>query len=246
MIDIYRSCIAATLLAVLTSAPSGPVQSAEDVAAVLQRQTQEMLDAIAAGDRAPWTRYLHEQMISTVEDGTVKSRTQLIDEIRALPAGVWGKLRVTAFKATVVGDTAIATYVADEDEGYFGQVLHAKYATTDTWLRVGSSWQLAASAVLALRTDPPAITPPEAALDQYVGVYALTPEITYTIRRTPQGLTGQRTGRDPVRLDVELADCLFTPGQPRLRKIFQRDAQGRITGFVERRESWDIAWQRLR
>jgi hypothetical protein len=47
-------------------------------------------------------------------------------------------------------------------------------------------------------------------------------------------------------LKVELADCLFVPGQTRLRKIFQRDAQGRITGFVERRESWDVQWTRQR
>jgi hypothetical protein len=46
-------------------------------------------------------------------------------------------------------------------------------------------------------------------------------------------------------LKVELADCLFVPGQPRLRKVFQRDANGRVTGFVERRESWDIAWRRV-
>jgi hypothetical protein len=47
-------------------------------------------------------------------------------------------------------------------------------------------------------------------------------------------------------LKSELADCLFVQGQPCLRKIFQRDATGHVTGFVERRESWDIRWQRVR
>jgi hypothetical protein len=37
----------------------------------------------------------------------------------------------------------------------------------------------------------------------------------------------------------------FIKGDPRIRKIFQRDRSGRITGFVERRESWDIVWDRL-
>ena len=31
----------------------------------------------------------------------------------------------------------------------------------------------------------------------------------------------------------------------RLRKVFERAVDGRITGFVERREIWDIRWQRL-
>ena len=34
-------------------------------------------------------------------------------------------------------------------------------------------------------------------------------------------------------------------GDPRIRKIFQRDALGRIAGFVERRESWDIVWLKV-
>jgi hypothetical protein len=75
-------------------------------------------------------------------------------------------------------------------------------------------------------------------LDEYVGVYALTPDVTYAIRRAGEGLTGQRTGRAPEVLKVELADCLFVPEQPRLRKIFSRDASGSITRFAERRETW--------
>jgi hypothetical protein len=38
----------------------------------------------------------------------------------------------------------------------------------------------------------------------------------------------------------------FVPGRPRLRTVFQRGPDGRITGFVERRESWDVVWKRAR
>jgi hypothetical protein len=37
----------------------------------------------------------------------------------------------------------------------------------------------------------------------------------------------------------------FVPGEPRLRYLFQRDAAGRITGFLQRRESWDLVWKRV-
>jgi len=222
----------------------GQTSSSTDVQAILQRQTQELMDAVAAGDHGPWTRYLHDQMFYAAEDGTTKSKAQLLDELRPLPKNIWGKLRVTRFRAIVHGGTAVTNYVAEEDEGYFGQTLHARYLATDTWLQSADGWRLVATQVTALRDDPPAITLPAAKLDDYAGVYTLTPEVTYTIRRGPDGLTGERSDRKPETLKVEIADCLFVPGQPRLRKIFQRDADGRITGFVERRETWDIVWRR--
>jgi hypothetical protein len=44
---------------------------------------------------------------------------------------------------------------------------------------------------------------------------------------------------------VEAPDVLFVPGQPRERRIFQRDGVGQITGFIERREGEDIPWKRV-
>ena len=58
------------------------------------------------------------------------------------------------------------------------------------------------------------------------------PEFVYTVLLKPK----------PLRL--ESPDVFFVPGEPRIRRIFQRDAAGHITGFVERRESWDILWKR--
>ena len=45
-------------------------------------------------------------------------------------------------------------------------------------------------------------------------------------------------------LDAETRDVFFIKGDPCIRRIFQYDATGRVTGFVERRESWDIVWNR--
>ena len=218
--------------------------SSDDVTALLQRQTQELMDAIATGDRAPWMRYLDDRVVYAAEDGATKSKDDLITEIRPFPKDIWGRIRVTQFRSTRHGDTAIANYISEEEEGYFGQVLHARYLSTDTWIRTPAGWRLAASQVLAVREDPPAIQLPDERLDEYVGAYALTDTVSYTIRREGHALVGVRTGRPAETLKVELPDCLFVPGDPRIRKIFQRDAGGRITGFVERRESWDVTWRR--
>lgn len=228
-----------------TVAPKTESQPGSELNALLQRQTQQLLDALAAGDRAPWQRYVADNVVFLTEDGTRKSKADLIAEVRAFPPELWGRIRVTNFDVVRHDRVAIATYIADEDEGYYGQVIHARYRSTDTWLLTSGAWQMIASQVLALRDDPPSIELPASALEAYVGRYALTPAVSYTITREGASLRGQRTGRKEETLKVEVPDVLFVPGQPRLRKIFKRDSSGRITGFVERRETWDIAWQRV-
>jgi hypothetical protein len=64
----------------------------------------------------------------------------------------------------------------------------------------------------------------------------------YTLSVSGGELTGARTGLKPTVWKMETPDVFFIPGDPRIRKIFQRDASGNITGFVERRESWNISW----
>ena len=102
-----------------------------------------------------------------------------------------------------------------------------------------------ASQVHAQLIDPPALQLPSARLDEYAGVYRLNADIKFTIRREGSRLVGERSGRPAQTLSVEAADVLFVAGQPRSRKIFLRGADGRITGFVDRREGRDIPWTRI-
>jgi uncharacterized protein DUF4440 len=220
-------------------------QPTSDVRALLERQTQQLMDAVAAGDRSPWQRYVAEDVVFLAEDGARKTKADLVNEIRAFPPEIWGRIRVTGYDVVRHDRIAVATYVADEEEGYYGQVLHARYRSTDTWLLTNGAWQMIASQVLALRDDPPSVDLEPSALDVYVGRFALTDSVIYTMTRDGGELRGQRTGRNAETLKVEAVDVLFVPGQPRLRKIFRRDPAGRITSFVERRESWDISWRRI-
>jgi hypothetical protein len=57
-------------------------------------------------------------------------------------------------------------------------------------------------------------------------------------------MEGQRPGREAEKLLAEAPDVLFVPGQPRYRYVFLRDSDGRITGFAQRREAWDLVWKR--
>jgi hypothetical protein len=230
----------AVLLFAATAAPAP-----EDAGAVLHRQTQELMDAITHGSAAVWDRYLDAKSIYTAEDGTLQTKAQMVEGTKPLPAGVSGNIKVIDFKATVHGPVAITNYVSDEHEDYHGHKLHCQYRTTDTWLKTPAGWRLVAGQVLALRTDPPAVPFTSRQMNEYVGRYALTPAITYEIRRQGVGLVGQQSGRQAEPLKAEAPDVLFVPGKTRYRKIFKRAPDGHVTGFAERREAWDIDWKRL-
>jgi len=232
---------ATILLSTQTPAPAAP-KGENGVSAVLQRQTQELMDAITYGKADVWERYLDPKAVYTTEDGTIQTKAQMVEGTKPLAEGVSGTIRVTDFQATVHGPVAVTNYVSDEHENYHGHKLHCQYRSTDTWLQTPAGWRLIASQVLAVRTDPPAVPFTARQLEEYVGRYSLTPTITYEIRRQGDGLEGQQSGRQAEPLKLEAPDVLFVPGKTRYRKIFQRAADGRITGFAERREAWDLDW----
>lgn len=236
-------CVLALALGAATAVT---VRAQEDVARTLKQQTRELFDAVTAGDARVWDRYLDANVIYLSEDGVRKGKADLLKEITPLPQGISGSIVVSDFQVRLHGDTAVTTHNDLESENYFGHMLKAEYRSTDTWIRTPQGWTLAASQVHAQLIDPPAITLAAAKLDEYVGTYRLNAEITYTVRRKGNVLTGERTGRSAQTLSAEATDVFFVAGQPRSRKIFLRSADGRVTGFVDRREGRDVPWTRER
>jgi ketosteroid isomerase-like protein len=238
--------LARFVLPIVLIVPALPGRAAADpaVAPLLEKQTRELFDAISAGDAKVWEKYLDPDVRFTDENGAVSTKKEMVEGTKPLPPGVSGTIRVTDFHVVEHGDVAVTTHVEDEHEDYHGHALHCQYRTTDTWKKGPDGWRLVAAQVLALRTDPPAVPIPAARRAEYAGRYALAPGIDYEIRAKGDGLEGRQTGRPWEEIREEVADVLFVPGKPRYRKIFQRDAAGKITGFAERREAWDILWTR--
>lgn len=49
--------------------------------------TQELLDAMAPGDKAVWDRYLAPECLYAAEDGRTLTKAQLLEELSPLPPG---------------------------------------------------------------------------------------------------------------------------------------------------------------
>jgi hypothetical protein len=115
---------------------------------------------------------------------------------------------------------------------------------SDVWRRTPAGFRLVASQVFALLRDPPRIELTEAALDAYAGTYELAPDARARVRREADHLVAERDGRPAQPFVPELVDVFFTPGRARTRRIFQRDASGRITGPPTRQLDLEVAQAR--
>ena len=230
---------ALAVLALLT-----PVAARADDGDLLKAKMQTLMDAVAPGDKTPWEAILDSRFVATDENGEVSNYDQEIAGITPLPKGSSGTIAVTDWTARFFGDTAVTTEIDDEHEDFHGQKLHALYRATATWIKEAGDWKLVGLQTMALRQDPPSAVLPDATLQSYVGRYRAGPDYTYTIIKNGDRLYGMTNDGKPSEIKAELADVLFAPGQPRTRKIFQRDADGRITGFVSRREERDVVFKR--
>jgi hypothetical protein len=210
----------------------------------LRKITQEMLDAVAPGNADVWRRYLDERVLRVDENGAVQTREELLKEFSPLPPGLVGQARIDTFKVETHGAIAVVAFVIQEHLDYHGQILRSRFRVSDTWLKTAQGWRLLAEQVAAELKDPPAVKLAQQQLCEYDGTYSLTAQIATTLKCTQDGFTAQRNGRPATQYIAEVPDVFFVAGQPRTRRIFVRDTQGKVTGFVDRREGEDIRWTR--
>lgn len=235
----------AGLLFVSALVAAAPVPTRESAAAAeLKRATQELLSAIAPGNWSVWEKYLDESILYTAEDGRTFTKAQLRGEMKPLPPGYSGSIEVESADVRQYGDTAVVSHEDIEREEVFGQKLVSRYHATDTWVRRAGKWRLVASQVLVRLQDPAPATIDPKVLDAYVGRYEISPSVSFTVTREGDRLFGERNGRPRQPLLPETETVFFTPGAPRTRKLFVRDADGRVTRMIDRRDGRDIVWTR--
>jgi len=233
--------IVSLLLAALGVAHAAAPSTAETE---LRKIVQEMLDAVAPGNAEVWGRYLHDRVLRVDETGAVQTKEELLKEFAPLPPGLVGTAKIDSFRIETHGAIALVAFEMQEHLDYHGQILRSRFRISDTWLKTGQSWQLLAEQVSAVLKDPPAVKLTQQQLCEYDGSYSLTADITATVKCNQDGFTAERSGRPPAQYLAEVPDVFFVAGQPRTRRIFLRDAQGKVVSFVDRREGEDVRWNR--
>lgn len=204
----------------------------------LVQRTQELMDAVAAGDKAPFAKYYADDALVFDEKGRAMTKAQLVADISPLPKGYSGTIKVVRPQSRIIGDTAILSYDMDETETIWGQRLSARYHQTDTWLHRGGRWQIVASQTLRYYEDPaPGPADPKRYAD-YAGTYELAPGITMVVSVEDGKLYAQRTGRAKEELIPEAEGIFFRKGVEG-RRLF-RDGL-----LIDRRNNEDVVWKRV-
>ncbi|HEX4480260.1 MAG TPA: DUF4440 domain-containing protein [Rudaea sp.] len=218
---------------------------AEDTAALIERQSQEFSDASASGDAAVISKYLDDRVIFMNETGAISDKKSIVDSTQPTPKNIERKLTQTDFKVEVHGDVAVTSFTDNLDQNLFGQTSKIKYLSTEVWKKEGADWKMISSQTMTVPDDPKTVSLPAATLDEYVGTYEATPAFKFRITRDGDALAGSSNDGKPYPIKAELRDVLVTPGQPTLRRIIQRDVNGKVTGLISRRDGHDFVLKRV-
>src|SRR5882757_3482715 len=226
------------------AAHATPLEANKITQEELVRHTQELVDSIAAGNQTPWKTFFAEDAVFTDETGKTMDKPALVANVTPLPKGYSGTIKVVKPQTRILGQTAILSYDLDETETVFGQVLHARYHGTDTWLFRNNRWQIIAGQMLRYYEDTAAGKTDTAHLDDFVGTYELAPGVTLTVSREGSQLYSKRGDAPKTILQPESPDLFFRPGIEG-RRLFRRNDSGKVDALIDRRNNEDLIWKKL-
>jgi len=208
----------------------------------LVRRTQELYDAVAFANQAPWKKYFADDCIFADEKGRVFDKSKLVADITPLPVGYSGTIKIENAQSRIIGNTAILSYDADETETIFGQKLKARYHVTDTWLRRTGEWQIVASQAMRYYEDPAIGKADPKKFPDYIGTYELAPGQTRTVSVKEHKLFVERKGKTE-QLVPETCDLFFRKGVEG-RILFRRNDRGEVDALIDRRNNEDVVWRK--
>src|SRR5215472_8439257 len=208
----------------------------------LVRRTQELYDAVASGNQAPWEKYFADDCVFADEKGRVFDKSKLIADIKSLPAGYSGTIRIENAQSRIIGNTAILSYDADETETIFGQNLKARYHITDTWLQRDGNWQIIASQAHRYYEDPAVGKADPKKFADFIGTYELAPGQTRSVTGEGDKLFVERKGRKEQLLP-ETSELFFRKGVEG-RILFRYAAVGKVDALIDRRNNEDVVWRK--
>jgi hypothetical protein len=234
------SCLIYTTQIKTSSAQA--VDASSYVREVLYANDELLLTAIHRGDRNTWARLTTSDFMY-VEEGEVSRREQFLSELEddgSMP------LIIRNYEVKVIGDTAQVFHQDDVPQRTGGaDERNSHLLMTETWQRIHGEWRLRIVHTDRIRINPSPILLTSQQIDELVGTYR-NADNTYIIKREGNRILGGRTGKPLAELMAETRDVLFQLDNVYLRRVFQRGANGSVTGFIDRSETDGRSWGRVR
>ncbi|MDQ2878184.1 MAG: DUF4440 domain-containing protein [Pseudomonadota bacterium] len=238
----------AALLPMLSAIAPMPAMAApaDAVSALLLKQTQEFSDASSHGDAAVMQRLLDDRVVFFNEGGDSTTKAEMVASAKGPTPGVDVRQKVIDWHCETFGDTAVGSFIDDQFATAAGVVTHAQYRSVETWRRSDDGqWRMIGSETIALQGDPVAVDLPAATLGEYVGTYVNSAGLRFTFALQGGHIAASLNDGPQTVQAGEVRDVLFTPGRARFRKVFQRDADGKVVSFAYRHEGHDMMFKRV-
>lgn len=232
-----RVLLAAALLASVSIAPA----FAEDSCALLLKQTQAFSDAGQRGDGAAMAKDLDPDVIFFNETGEQATRADMASATPS-PAGTPVRtITTTDWGCKIHGDVAVTSFI---DVLQPGKPDEMKFRSVESWKKQGTGWTMIGSETLTLQQDPDAVVLDGKTLDEYAGTYKATSGMTFVFAHKGDGLVAAVNGGAETMQKAQARDIFFTAGHGNTPKVFQRGADGKITGFLYLRGKSSLLFKR--
>ncbi|HEX8068799.1 MAG TPA: nuclear transport factor 2 family protein [Pyrinomonadaceae bacterium] len=117
-----------------------------DTARELIKLNQELIDALARGDRAVVERIYADDFVRTSTQGELFTKAQVLAALKAPEAGVKTVYESQDIKVFDYGHAAVLVYLSIRHTDNHGAKSDFLYRVTDTFVKRGGRWLKAASA----------------------------------------------------------------------------------------------------
>ncbi|MGN6148269.1 MAG: DUF4440 domain-containing protein [Rhizomicrobium sp.] len=233
-----RTFLSTLLLTTVLAAPA----FAEDVCSTLEKQTQAFSDAGQRGDGAAMASALDPDVIFFNETGERATRADMASSTPP-PAGTPIRtITTTDWACKLHGDTAVTSFIDVLEQGKPGEM---KFRSVESWKKEKTGWKMIGSETLTLQQDPDAIALDSKTLDEYAGSYEAPSGMKFVFARKGDDLTSSVNGGAETAQKAQARDIFFTPGHGNTPKVFQRGADGKVSGFIYLRGKNSIVFTRV-
>lgn len=237
---------AVLLLAASGASPANERTSSDASIEWFRSTTQALYDAVAGGDTAVWDRVLAENCMITTEDGEVLGKSAFLKQMRPLPSGSSGRIRVRDLTVQRVGAAAIVHYWLDETEDIFEQRLKTVYVETDVYRRSADGWRMLAAQLTVVPRDLEPIEVDSGLWPALEGEYRLNDKATsrYQVFVRDGVLYGGAERATATRL-IPLAPLVFFQEGSIHTMIFVRDRSGAVSEVRELHKYNEVRLKRV-
>ncbi len=209
-------------------------QNDDAVKRQLLQITRDARNAALRNDMAVWDNYLADDYTETDENGSVKTKRQVIKDFRPVPAFADPRIDIENVDVRVYGETAILFFRGDLRMNIGGKQLVESFQITDVYIRRGGRWLLTAEHQSRVPLPPASVNIDKKLLTAYAGGYRIAPFVIVNFSVEHGVLIRQLLGdKHRDELVPENETTFFVKGEMR-QIIFELDASGKVVASIYR------------